>query len=319
MKNGTTKKIGLSILAVIVAGIAVVAVLHLRPRRMDERLLVRPASPKDGFSWGYLLYVPERVVSPYLLVIPNNTGTVSDDLQVHAKAAHNLMKWKKADADTLGVALLIPVFPRPESIGHVYTHALDRDCLQIQQSEYKRLDLQLIAMIDDVREQLSQKGAELSEQVLLFGFSASGMFANRFALLHPDRVRAAAIGSPGGWPIASVAQVEGNDLPYPIGIADVAQLTGEAVDVQAFSRIPQLFFLGDSDDNDASETCYYEDLRELTANNFGMTPVERWTMAEALYAQCGANAVFTHYPGVGHEYTDVMREDVLAFLTAYAQ
>lgn len=33
MKNGTTKKIGLSILAVIVAGIAVVAVLHLRPRR----------------------------------------------------------------------------------------------------------------------------------------------------------------------------------------------------------------------------------------------------------------------------------------------
>ncbi|HML49272.1 MAG TPA: hypothetical protein PKE04_21240, partial [Clostridia bacterium] len=51
--------------------------------------------------------------------------------------------------------------------------------------------------------------------------------ANRFALLHPDRVRAAAIGSPGGWPVAPVAQAEGNDLPYPIGIADVAQLTGE--------------------------------------------------------------------------------------------
>ncbi|HML49271.1 MAG TPA: hypothetical protein PKE04_21235, partial [Clostridia bacterium] len=167
MKNGATKKIGLSILAVMIAGIAIAGALRMRPQRMEDGILTRPASPRDGFSWGYLLYIPERVASPYLLVIPNNTGTVSDDLQVHAKAARNLMEWKKADADALGAALLVPVFPRPESIGHVYTHALDRDCLQIQQTEYKRLDLQLVAMIDDARKQLSQKGTALSDQVLL--------------------------------------------------------------------------------------------------------------------------------------------------------
>lgn len=159
----------------------------------------------------------------------------------------------------------------------------------------------------------------MSDQILLFGFSASGMFANRFALLHPDRVRAAAIGSPGGWPVAPVAQAEGTDLPYPLGIADVAQLTGDPVDVQAFARIPQLLFLGDEDDNDASETCYFEDMRELMANDFGRTPVERWAKAEALYAQCGANATFTLYPGVGHEFTNEMREDALEFLSTYAQ
>ena len=319
MKNTTVKKLGLSILVMMLAGIAIVAVLRLRPQRMEDGILIRPASPEDGFSWEYLLYIPERVVSPYLLVIPNNTGAVSDELQVHAKAARNLMEWKKADADALGAALLVPVFPRPESIGHVYTHALDRDCLLIQQAEYKRLDLQLVAMMDDAREQLSQKGKVSSDKVLLYGYSASGMFANRFALLHPDRVRAAAIGSPGGWPAVPVAQADGKALPYPIGIADVRQMTGEEVDVQAFARIPQLFFLGDADDNDASETCYFEDLRALTANDFGMTPVERWAKAEALYAQCGANAVFTLYPGVGHEYSDAMRKDVLAFLGEYAQ
>lgn len=131
MKNGMMKKIGFSILAVIIAGIAIVTALRPRPQRTENEFLTRPASPEDGFSWAYLLYVPERVTSPYLLVIPNNTGTVSDDLQVHTQAARNLMEWKKADADALGAALLIPVFPRPESIGHVYTHALDRDCLQI--------------------------------------------------------------------------------------------------------------------------------------------------------------------------------------------
>ena len=313
------KRNRLAILALVIGVTAIGAMLLLRPQRVNDGTITVMASPDDGFFWAYLLYVPDRVTSPYLLVIPNNTGSVADDLRVHTQAAANLMEWKRADADELGTVLLIPVFPRPESIGHVYTHALDRDCLQIAQPTLERLDLQLIAMVEHARERLARQERALSDQVLLYGFSASGMFANRFALLHPDRVRAAAIGSPGGWPIAPAAQADGKDLPYPIGIADVEQLTGVEVDAQAFARIPQLFFLGDEDTNDASETCYLEDMRELTADDFRHSPVERWPKAEALYTQCGANAAFSLYPGVGHEFTDEMREDVLAFLSTYAQ
>ena len=76
-------------------------------------------------------------------------------------------------------------------------------------------------MIDDARRQLSMHGASAHARVLLQGFSASAMFANRFAVLHPDRVLAVSIGSPGGWPIAPVAKIGVDALPYPAGIADL--------------------------------------------------------------------------------------------------
>ena len=88
-----------------------------------------------------------------------------------------------------------------------------------------RLDLQLLAMVDDARASLGAEDVQTDERFLLQGYSASGMFANRFTALHPDRVMAVASGSPGGWPIAPAAEHQGERLPYPAGVADV-----EAVD-----------------------------------------------------------------------------------------
>lgn len=283
--------------------------------RYTARYTIAPAT--GSFCWEYLLYLPERITSSYMLVIPNNTGEVNDDIEIHKQAALDLLEWKKTDADKLGTVLLIPIFPRPETIGHVYTHALDRDCLLIEDAGLQRLDLQLIAMIDDAIARLSQENVHLKEQVLLSGYSAAGMFANRFVLLHPERVRAAAIGSPGGWPIAPIAQYNGKDLPYPIGAADIEQLSGAKIDFPAFCQVPQFFYIGSEDTNDAAETCYFEDMREITANEFGMTPIERWPAAKNIYQELGANARFSTYEGIEHKVTDEMQEDILAFLGQY--
>lgn len=58
-------------------------------------------------------------------------------------------------------------------------HALDRDALTTEIEGLKRIDRQLISMIDDARERMKQKGLVLNEKVLMAGFSASGMFVNR--------------------------------------------------------------------------------------------------------------------------------------------
>ena len=63
-------------------------------------------------------------------------------------------------------------------------------------------------------------------RVLMAGFSAPGVFTNRFAVLHPERVFAAAVGGPDGWPIAPVRADQGEMLPYPVGIADIEELSG---------------------------------------------------------------------------------------------
>ena len=266
------------------------------------------ADAGKGFRSDYYLYVPTALRRDAgghasLLVQPNNSGSTSDDISVHRRDAWMTGFERKRIADELGVALLVPAFPRSASDWKVYTHALDRDVLATREPELARLDLQLIAMIDDARARLRKDGTQVDPRVLLQGFSASAMFANRFTVLHPQRVRAVAIGSPGGWPIAPVAKVGVDALPYPAGIADLAALTGKPFDAAGFARVPQYLYMGDADDNDSLD---FEDGwdRPMSAEVdrlFGDTPVTRWKQAEALYAQAGANARFELVPGIGHD------------------
>ena len=170
------------------------------------------AQPEKGFLYPYYLYIPPELrdeknsgAPQTLLVLPNNTGQTNDDLTVHDASAKRLAEGRRKLAGQLKVALLAPVFPRPKTDGRIYTHALDRDSLVTEKKELKRFDLQLIRMIDDARKRLRADGLSFDERVMMYGFSASGMFTNRFAMLHPERVKAAAFGSPGGWAMAPIA------------------------------------------------------------------------------------------------------------------
>ena len=142
------------------------------------------------------------------------------------------------------------------------------------------------------------------------------MFANRFTFLHPDRVKAAAIGSPGGWPILPVERFDDKDLRYPIGIADFRLISGKKLDLKALRRVPLFIFMGDRDDNDSVVfgDSYDDEDRDLIIPLFGKMPVDRWEIARSLYAKAGLNAEFKLYPGVAHTVTLQMRDDIRAFL-----
>ena len=177
------------------------------------------AQPTKGFTYPYYLYVPKsmrqitlRKQTHMILVIPNNAGKTSDDFAVHEADVKRKIKNNAEVADLLGVALLMPVFPRPATDWQIYTHALDRDSMLTDKKEYKRFDLQLVAMIDNAREKLKAEKLKTSKRVLMLGWSASGMFVNRYTFLHPKRVKAAVIGSPGGWAIAPVVSYKKKTL-----------------------------------------------------------------------------------------------------------
>jgi poly(3-hydroxybutyrate) depolymerase len=147
------------------------------------------AQPNKGFSYPYYLYVPpalqrdakNKKQTRTLLVIPNNTGEISDDLSVHeAKVKKNMKNLNLFLASKLGIAVLMPVFPRPKTDWQIYTHALDRDSMLTDKKDYRRFDLQLVAMIDHAREKLKKEKLKTDKRVLITGYSASGMFANRF-------------------------------------------------------------------------------------------------------------------------------------------
>jgi hypothetical protein len=203
------------------------------------------SSPESGFFWNYLLYIPDQIKHSKLLVVPNNTGYVTDNYDIHLEKAKSLIKYKSTLAQELGVPMIVPVFPRPESYSEIYTHALDRASLLTDIDTLERLDIQLITMIDDCKHILSEKHIDVDDKIFLSGFSASGDFADRFSFLHPDLVEAVACG--GSDTMVPMKSLRGIDLPYPLGVSDYYDMTGNNFDLDAISNINRFIYKGAQD------------------------------------------------------------------------
>jgi dienelactone hydrolase len=296
--------------------------------KLSSEVVKIEAQPAKGFAYPYYLYVPKAMrheakggkkKTHTILVIPNNAGKLSDDFNVHEEDVKRKIKSNAEIADRLGVGLLTPVFPRPQTDWKIYTHALDRDAMTTDKRELARFDLQLIAMIDDARAKLAGEKLKIDKRVLMLGFSASGMFANRFTFLHPKRVKAAVIGSPGGWPIAPAASFKEQALRYPIGVNDLKSVSGEKLDLNNLRKVPLFMFLGDQDDNDSVifRDSYEKEDEDLIFALFGKTPVERWDDSKKLYRENKLNAEFRLYPNVKHAITKEMFDDIFAFIAKH--
>ena len=282
------------------------------------------ADPDKGFKWPYYLVLPTEMEAPNtLLVETNNSGTWSDDFQFHEDKATEILHYRIPFADSLGSPLLIPVFPRPRNPqppepGGLYTHALDRYSLSEDYPGFERIDLQMVAMIDDALERLETLGHSMDRKVFMMGFSASGAFTSRFTLIHPDRIKAASAGSPGGWPLAPIASWQGTPLKYAMGIMDLESLVGEPFDLETFRTVPLHIYVGDQDTNDAFDVrgmtqAEKNQIYELLNWPDDAILAKRWPLAQAMYESVEANAQFVIYPGVGHYITPEMWDDIKAF------
>jgi predicted esterase len=283
-------------------------------------------APAKGFLYPFYLYVPPKLRDKgsnhsmhTLLVLPNNTGKADDDFSIHDRSARRLAEEWRPVATQLKVAMLVPVFPRPKSDWRVYTHALDRDSLITENAELKRLDLQLIAMIEEARERLRSEGVRVRKRVLMYGFSASGMFTNRFTIIHPDWIEAAAFGSPGGWAMAPIDSWNGKPLRYPIGTADFRAVTHRKLDRKQLKKTPMFLFMGSTDTNDSViyRDSYEQEDQDLIFSLFGKTLRARWTITEAIYRDNLPETTLRLYPGVGHTVTNDMMNDVVAFFAQH--
>ncbi|HEX6096321.1 MAG TPA: hypothetical protein VF432_08360 [Thermoanaerobaculia bacterium] len=292
-----------------------------KPLPAANTLEVVEANPAKGFHYSYILKMPTAARldgTTYLLVEPNNTGRVSDDLNVHAEAAKKLAGSAVGAyvARKLDLPLLVPIFPRPETGWERYTHALDRDTMLIAEGPMRRLDLQLLAMIDDARRRLRGYGVTTHEKVLLTGFSASGTFSNRFTLLHPEKVQAVAAGGLNAMLIVPSATLDSVALPYPLGISDLQETARTRFDAAKWKAVPQFLYMGAKDDNDAVlfDDGYSESERAVVFQVLGekMQP-DRWTHMQELYRNAGASATFRTYEHMGHGTDQKINDEVVEF------
>jgi hypothetical protein len=301
-------------------GLGTVARENVNLDYTNDVVLKIGADPARGFYWDYYLFVPRTVkANPkiHLLVETNNTGTVSDDIQVHDQAAKILIERGAPNtiARNLDVPLLVPVFPRPLAFGNTYTHALDRDTLLVKDGNLKRIDLQLIAMIRDAREILTKQGLPMEEKVFMHGFSASGNFLTRFPMMHPQVVKAFAAGGINSIPTFPVSQWKGQNLRYPVGIADLKEITGIEFNMAEYKQVAQYMYMGYLDKND---TTLFRDAYELEDANLirsliGEDMMLRWQVSQDIFKELGIPAQFVTYNGTSHKIRTEMIDDIIKF------
>jgi len=182
----------------------------------------------------------------------------------------------------------------------------------------KRLDLQLLEMIDDARNILTAMNIQVDPKILMNGFSASGSFTNRFSFLHPEKIKALAIGGFNGELMLSQNELNGIKLDYPIGTNDFRKLSGKKLDINAYKSIPQLIYMGKLDENDAVQydDAYDNKERDIINNNIGSKVQERYLQCQKIYLEHNIHPIFKTYENVGHWTTQDMNLAVIKFFFA---
>jgi hypothetical protein len=300
----------------------------------DSVLKMVEKDPERGFHWPYCLYIPEtQVSSPVpIILIANNTPRPDDDVTVHYRQARNKVAQYRHMADRTGFPLLIPAIPRlehefPGGSGYqndawvVGVQSLNRNALLTPNRALKRMDLQVMHMLKHASTVFGEHGIAADGKAVVFGFSSSGTFAHRFALLHPDVVRLEIAGAPGGWYTLPLESYRGTRLRYPIGIADLESLTGSPFTAAQYRQIPKLWFVGAEDEDDAVpylDAYAYEDRVTIT-RLFGEDHMERYRRQAELLDQRGMNTDFHVFESAGHEITSEAWETVYAFIRRYCR
>lgn len=286
------------------------------------RIIQIEANDNKGFYTEYYLFIPDTLNQSdhrFLLVEMNNTGFADDNHQKHIDAAHNTVRFGQANriAQKLGVPLLVPCFDRPETNWKMYTHALDRDTLLCNEGPLARIDEQLLAMIADARIVLADKNIQIADKILLNGFSASGSFANRFTALYPEKVAGTAAGGINSMAILPIESRNGRELIYPVGVSDLMEAAGLEFHLQAFASVPQYYYMGKDDDNDALpyDDAYSDLEREIVKEVLDEDMGIRWESCKNLYESQGIHAEFHTYQGIGHETTGEINADIVSFFS----
>lgn len=205
------------------------------------------------------LVVGENTVLPYILVIPEELGEekelVVESLnfegtniieQIVPHVIGNLKDMVEVIDDA---PILIPFTPDVRE-GVPYYQQLSRECFEESSNgdykiEYPRVDLQIIDTINSARNKIEQEtGKKVADKIFLNGYSSSGVFAQRFALIHPEIIGRVLIGgASGSIPLPT------SDFDYPLGIKDFRELFGTDFNEVAYKRIQFAYYVGELEAN----------------------------------------------------------------------
>ena len=267
----------------------------------------------DGYNWWS--YVPlslQKTETVYILLEMSYQG-FEDYVALTNDLKNNVLAWSSIAEDEKYVIVSAGA-PRNFTKGY-YPQGINEHSLDPLTPEfYYRPDLKVNNIISELMNNLTDAGYTPYSKILVAGFSAGGMWSNRYTLLYPERVLAAAMGQVGGWLAMPISEHNGTTLNWPMGIANFYNLTGIDYNKQALLKdVPQYIFIGDLDTS--STYCEgYPSCQNITI--WGDTDPERLEAQSSYLTGNNYSVQFKLYAGIAHSYTTLMKNDLLDFFTA---
>lgn len=279
---------------------------------------------------GYTVYINTITVNgsmfPYILVYPK-TIDENCELIVDTLNTLNTHSTKEREvtfiygAEKIGSyvrsqinAPMLYVYVPGENENEPYYQHLARECFTSNDLKYPRCDLLVKQSILDAQKKLrSISGKDVSDKIVLNGYSTSGVFAQRFAVIHPEIISKAIIGAAtGSIPIPS------KDLDWPFGIRNFEELFGKKFDEDSYKKIQFAYYVGELEARETSNRrdengniVPRHDISYLTISSpedvatryramFGMNLHERFTNVIDWYKQNGYKIISKIYTGADH-------------------
>ena len=291
-------------------------------------ILQFPASPKDGFEWGYVLYLPQNMdlSKPLPLLFVMNDNGIHKTQEENIKSV--LSRFERPSgaeveygiADGVGVPMVLPMVLRePPTKGKpqlLYSHSLNRAVFVLKDGPYARLDLQVLAMLKDARKQLKKRNIPTQKKFLIAGFSAAGSFGDKLAFLHPENILAVAVGGE-HYPMLPFETYHDIPLIFPTGAYDMKEYAGKKFNKKAWLKIPIFMVEGGEDYNDPlpyTDTYGNEERNTIVQVLGEGTAQDRWKNVRKILSQVAPNVQTYTYPHLEHEW---VTQDVIDFLNAH--
>ncbi|WOV84749.1 Ig-like domain-containing protein [Sporosarcina jeotgali] len=286
----------------------------------------------------------------YIVLDTANSGPTSADGTEYwvKRTLHDQSQFSVQTAEQLWVPMIMPAAPRSHvcyrdenrEMNCIDEHSFDRDTARFKQlltfdfakdirrgyeelslnaEDYIDYDEQIIAMFKHAAAYLNSYVQSVeTDQMYLSGYSSGGTFTDRFSMLHPEVVKAVASGATLDDMMMPVAQHKGQSLIFPIGVSDYEMITEKKFSLPDVNKMAKLVYMGKDDSN---VTLPYTDAFSETERNiiiraFSKETLPRAEMMMDLYHQSGGNAMFILDVGIGHGYSEEMKDYQIEFFKA---
>lgn len=191
---------------------------------------------------GTIHYVRKNTPLPYLLFVPNeideNKRLMVEANNCESDNYEDVIRQAVDPIKTLGQAsefkapILVPIIPSEKN--KPYYQQLSRD--MFYEKDLMHIEEKYNDTITNALNRIEQKtNKKIDNKVFMNGYSSSAVFAQRFALFHPERIDTMCVGGASG-----SVPVPTTSVPYPLGIGGLTDF-----DQNSYNNIKFRYYVGE--------------------------------------------------------------------------